>query len=140
MAKSARASSKKANKTRLRQKVFGPVEAARVARLSARLVSIANRKDDEMVDVAKELEGELEKWEEGERGGGGDTRLGRVRRGMNRTQGLRRATREGRGVEKDTGLWRAPRDEARWEGHPKLTDSRSRGPRGSRGPGGQGQG
>ena len=57
MAKSARASSKKANKTRLRAKVFGPAEAARVARLSARLVQIANKKDDEMVDVAKVLEG-----------------------------------------------------------------------------------
>lgn len=63
MAKSARASSEKVNKARLRAKVFGPVEEARVARLSARLMQIANSKDDdEMTDAvdAKEQEQEQE--------------------------------------------------------------------------------
>jgi hypothetical protein len=38
MAKSARASSKKANKTKLRARVFGPVEQARAERLHAKLL------------------------------------------------------------------------------------------------------
>lgn len=42
MAKSARASSEKANKSRLKAKLFGPIEDARAARLSARLQELAN--------------------------------------------------------------------------------------------------
>ena len=38
MAKGARASSKKANRTKLRARVFGPVEAARAERLHAKLL------------------------------------------------------------------------------------------------------
>ncbi|KAK4123892.1 hypothetical protein N657DRAFT_671923 [Parathielavia appendiculata] len=41
MAKSARSSVIKANNRRLKQNVFGPVEAARAERLSAKLLSIA---------------------------------------------------------------------------------------------------
>ncbi|KAI1331283.1 hypothetical protein F5Y16DRAFT_298474 [Xylariaceae sp. FL0255] len=41
MAKSSRASSRKANNQRLKAKVFGPVEAARSERLSARLLELA---------------------------------------------------------------------------------------------------
>lgn len=40
MAKSARASSRKANNRRLKKNVFGPVEAARVERLSAKLQAL----------------------------------------------------------------------------------------------------
>jgi hypothetical protein len=41
MAKSARASTNKANNLRLKKNVFGPVEAARAQRLSARLQALA---------------------------------------------------------------------------------------------------
>ncbi|KAI2630939.1 hypothetical protein GGR54DRAFT_177357 [Hypoxylon sp. NC1633] len=41
MAKSSRASSRKANNQRLKSKVFGPVESARVERLSAKLLELA---------------------------------------------------------------------------------------------------
>ncbi|KAI1437691.1 hypothetical protein GGR50DRAFT_691959 [Xylaria sp. CBS 124048] len=41
MAKSARASSRKVNNQRLKAKVFGPVETARNARLSAKLLELA---------------------------------------------------------------------------------------------------
>ncbi|KAI1268666.1 hypothetical protein F5Y18DRAFT_238645 [Xylariaceae sp. FL1019] len=41
MAKSSRASSRKANNQRLKAKVFGPVESARAERLSARLLELA---------------------------------------------------------------------------------------------------
>lgn len=43
MAKSSRASSKKANHVRLKKGVFGPVEAARNERLSAKLLEIASQ-------------------------------------------------------------------------------------------------
>lgn len=42
MAKGLRASSKKANRSLLRQNVFGPVEAARKERLSAKLLELAS--------------------------------------------------------------------------------------------------
>ncbi|GAP88521.1 hypothetical protein SAMD00023353_1701200 [Rosellinia necatrix] len=42
MAKSSRASSRKANNQRLKANVFGPVEADRNARLSARLLELAS--------------------------------------------------------------------------------------------------
>ena len=41
MAKSARASTLKANNRRLKKNVFGPVEAARNERLSAKLLALA---------------------------------------------------------------------------------------------------
>ncbi|KAK6950099.1 hypothetical protein Daesc_008425 [Daldinia eschscholtzii] len=41
MAKSSRASTRKANNQRLKAKVFGPVEAARAERLSAKLLELA---------------------------------------------------------------------------------------------------
>ncbi len=41
MAKSSRASSRKANNQRLKAKVFGPVETERNARLSAKLLELA---------------------------------------------------------------------------------------------------
>ena len=40
MAKSARASSKKANRQRLKNRIFGPAEAARTERLSAKLLQL----------------------------------------------------------------------------------------------------
>ena len=43
MAKSLRSSVKKANRTKLRAKVFGPVENARTERLSAKLVELASQ-------------------------------------------------------------------------------------------------
>lgn len=43
MAKGLRASTKKANKSLLRQNVFGPVEAARKERLSAKLLELASK-------------------------------------------------------------------------------------------------
>ena len=43
MAKSLRASGKKANRARLRDRVFGPVELARQERLSLRLLELAQR-------------------------------------------------------------------------------------------------
>jgi hypothetical protein len=41
MAKSARASSRKSNNQKLKSKIFGPVEAARTERLSAKLMELA---------------------------------------------------------------------------------------------------
>lgn len=41
MAKSSRSSTRKANNQRLKSKVFGPVEAARAERLSAKLLELA---------------------------------------------------------------------------------------------------
>lgn len=43
MAKSSRASTTKANNQRLKAKVFGPIEAARQERLSAKLLEIASQ-------------------------------------------------------------------------------------------------
>lgn len=43
MAKSSRASTVKANNRRLKKNVFGPVEAARAERLSAKLLAIASQ-------------------------------------------------------------------------------------------------
>ena len=43
MAKSARASSRKVNNQRLKANVFGPVEAARAERLSAKLMELASQ-------------------------------------------------------------------------------------------------
>lgn len=43
MAKSSRASTKKANNQRLKANVFGPIESARQERLSAKLLEIASQ-------------------------------------------------------------------------------------------------
>ncbi|KAK3313401.1 hypothetical protein B0H66DRAFT_565994 [Apodospora peruviana] len=43
MAKSARASQIKANNQKLKKNVFGPIEAARTARLSAKLLELASQ-------------------------------------------------------------------------------------------------
>lgn len=62
MAKGLRASTKKANKTLLRQNVFGPIEAARKERLSAKLLELASKSslaipaDVKMVDEIHEGE------------------------------------------------------------------------------------
>ncbi|KAI0879556.1 hypothetical protein GGS24DRAFT_437889 [Hypoxylon argillaceum] len=50
MAKSSRASSRKANNQRLKAKVFGPVETERNARLSAKLLELAAAPKPEQVD------------------------------------------------------------------------------------------
>ena len=57
MAKSARASTKKANRSNLRAKVFGPVEDARTSRLADKLMEVASKasaekKDLQMADAA----------------------------------------------------------------------------------------
>ncbi|KAF7555219.1 hypothetical protein G7046_g6593 [Stylonectria norvegica] len=59
MAKSARSSSRKANNQRLAAKVFGPVEDARRARLSARLVELANQPKPEPAVVKMDVEEEV---------------------------------------------------------------------------------
>ncbi|RBR08621.1 uncharacterized protein FIESC28_10207 [Fusarium coffeatum] len=51
MAKSARASTRKANNRRLVQNVFGPAEAARNERLSAKLLELAKQPKPESSDV-----------------------------------------------------------------------------------------
>ncbi|ROT38813.1 hypothetical protein SODALDRAFT_333440 [Sodiomyces alkalinus F11] len=52
MAKSARASSRKANNQRLKKNVFGPVEAARAERLSAKLQElVAKEKPQKESDI-----------------------------------------------------------------------------------------
>lgn len=43
MAKGLRSSTRKANNQRLKSNVFGPVEAARAERLSAKLMELANQ-------------------------------------------------------------------------------------------------
>ncbi|CEI66414.1 hypothetical protein FVEN_g8393 [Fusarium venenatum] len=51
MAKSARASTRKANNRRLVKNVFGPAEAARNERLSAKLLEVAKQPKPESLDV-----------------------------------------------------------------------------------------
>ena len=62
MAKSSRASSVKANNQRLKKNVFGPVEDARTARLSAKLLELAAQpkpqKDTEMEEISDDAEAE----------------------------------------------------------------------------------
>lgn len=57
MAKSQRSSVTKANNQRLKKNVFGPIEAARQQRLSARLLAIASQPkpvpEKEMKDAAE---------------------------------------------------------------------------------------
>ncbi|KAG8161460.1 hypothetical protein KVR01_008447 [Diaporthe batatas] len=65
MAKSQRSSVTKANNQRLKKNVFGPVEAARQQRLSARLLEIASQPkpvpEKAMKDVAEQAETEENK-------------------------------------------------------------------------------
>ncbi|KAG6365348.1 hypothetical protein INS49_006958 [Diaporthe citri] len=62
MAKSQRSSVTKANNQRLKKNVFGPVEAARQQRLSARLLEIASQPkpvpEEEMKDTTEQAESE----------------------------------------------------------------------------------
>ncbi len=58
MAKSARASKIKSNNSKLKTRVFGPVETARTERLSAKLLELASQPrpsnkglDDELMDA-----------------------------------------------------------------------------------------
>ncbi|OAL51288.1 hypothetical protein IQ07DRAFT_643390 [Pyrenochaeta sp. DS3sAY3a] len=51
MAKSARASSKKANRTKLRARVFGPAEKARAERLHAKLLETIQQPKPEKTDM-----------------------------------------------------------------------------------------
>ncbi|RYP62631.1 hypothetical protein DL769_007237 [Monosporascus sp. CRB-8-3] len=67
MAKSSRASTRKANNRRLKANVFGPVESARAERLSAKLLELASQPKPEAKEVkvvedveAAEAEGEAE--------------------------------------------------------------------------------
>lgn len=62
MAKGSRASSVKANNVRLKNKVFGPVEAARNERLSAKLLELAaqpkpSRTTEEFIGLDGEADG-----------------------------------------------------------------------------------
>ena len=65
MAKSSRASSVKANNQRLKKNVFGPVEDARNARLSAKLLELAAQpkpqKDAEMEEISDDADAEQKK-------------------------------------------------------------------------------
>ncbi|MCJ1419383.1 hypothetical protein MMC32_005738 [Xylographa parallela] len=54
MAKGLRASTKKANRVKLRSKVFGPVEDARTQRLSAKLLELASKPKDEDVRMEED--------------------------------------------------------------------------------------
>lgn len=62
MAKSSRASTRKANNQRLKENVFGPVEDARQQRLAAKLLEIASQPkpvlEEQMKDVPEEEEAE----------------------------------------------------------------------------------
>ncbi|KAI9718970.1 MAG: hypothetical protein M1812_003855 [Candelaria pacifica] len=53
MAKSSRSSSKKANKSKLRSRVFRPVENARTERLSAKLLHLASQPKPTETDAMK---------------------------------------------------------------------------------------
>ncbi len=57
MAKSSRASSRKSNNQKLKRNVFGPIEAAREARLSAKLLELAAQPKPVPAEKAMEMEG-----------------------------------------------------------------------------------
>jgi Protein of unknown function (DUF2423) len=59
MAKSSRASSRKANNQRLKKVVFGPVETARAERLSVKLLELASqpKPEAEKKDHAMDVDG-----------------------------------------------------------------------------------
>ena len=54
MAKGLRASTKKANRVKLRSRVFGPVEDARTQRLSAKLMELASKSKDEDIRMEED--------------------------------------------------------------------------------------
>jgi hypothetical protein len=60
MAKGARASTKKANNAKLKSRVFGPVEAARTERLSAKLLELVSqpkpKQEDALMDTEEGIE------------------------------------------------------------------------------------
>ncbi|KAI9147942.1 hypothetical protein HJFPF1_11760 [Paramyrothecium foliicola] len=58
MAKSSRASSKKANNQRKAAKIFGPAESARAERLSARLLELAKQPKPESTEMKIDAEEE----------------------------------------------------------------------------------
>lgn len=69
MAKSSRASTIKSNNQRLKAKVFGPVESARMERLSARLLELAAapkppRPETEEMKIVDGEEGDKDEAEE----------------------------------------------------------------------------
>ena len=59
MAKSSRSSTRKANNQRLKAKVFGPIEAARAERLSAKLLELAAQPKPESNEM-KIVDGDAE--------------------------------------------------------------------------------
>jgi hypothetical protein len=65
MAKGARASVRKANNVRLKSQVFGPVENARMERLSAKLLELASQPTPKppKEDVAMEVEDGMMTWQ-----------------------------------------------------------------------------
>lgn len=60
MAKGARASTIKANNAALKRNVFGPVEDARTARLSAKLLELASQPKPESTKEDMQMEAEEE--------------------------------------------------------------------------------
>jgi hypothetical protein len=56
MAKGLRSSTKKTNRSKLRAKVFGPVEAARTERLSVKLLELARMSTDNKVENHLDVE------------------------------------------------------------------------------------
>ena len=54
MAKGLRASTKKANRVKLRSRVFRPVEEARTQRLSTKLIELASKPKDEDVRMEED--------------------------------------------------------------------------------------
>lgn len=68
MAKGSRASSVKANNVKLKNKVFGPIEASRNERLSAKLLEIAaqpkpSRATEEYIGLEGDNEGKISRSE-----------------------------------------------------------------------------
>lgn len=62
MAKGARASSIKKNKTGLKKRVFGPVEIARSERLSAKLLALAQQPKPLRSEMDIEKDGTAPEW------------------------------------------------------------------------------
>ncbi len=56
MAKSSRASSRKANNLRLKKNVYGPIEAARTERLSAKLLELASQVKPSVAERESQME------------------------------------------------------------------------------------
>ncbi|KAK7750963.1 hypothetical protein SLS62_007096 [Diatrype stigma] len=73
MAKSSRSSVRKANNQRLKRNVFGPVEAARNERLSAKLVELASQPKPEQPEASSEMKVVDDAEEEDEEAAGAST-------------------------------------------------------------------